>query len=160
MPNPTQKPILISCLLALVLVVGVFFFYQNLLLNRIANLESKIKAQEQEEPLQKPTPTTPDYLNIPPPEVKTYILKVSENYISPGGMSVLAQDKIEFKIKNTTQEAVTFVANPDFGIEQDITIGPDEEKSIIFTAPSESGEHKFIIKTSQNDLEGLLMVRE
>ena len=160
--NLNQKNLLIVILICVV-VLGLFFFYFQTKLSKIENALISLQPeavfqqqsqQEQEEQGQKTQPPAPN-----PPAVKTYTIAIAKDFLSPAGMTVNPEDKIEFKLKNNTEAEATFKANQDLGIDQDIILQPNQEKSLFFISPQQSGEYKFIITTSQGDLEGLLMVR-
>lgn len=153
--NFNQKNLLIV-IFTFVVLLGFFFFYFQTKLAKIEKRQTSFQPQgvSQQQQEEKAQPST-----FIPTRIKTYTITISQNMLSPAGMSVEPEDKIEFKLKNETEETVTFQANQDLQIDQDIILQPDEEQSITFTAPKDSGEYKFIIKTSQGNLEGLLIVR-
>ena len=114
-------------------------------------LETELK-KEIPQPIESPT-------FFIPTRIKSYTIEINKDFLVPAGISVEKGDKIEFRLKNQTKEKVIFKTNQDLGIIEDIVLGPEEEKSLNFTSPDQVGEYKFIITTSQANLEGLLIVR-
>lgn len=145
------KKIIIFGLIVIVVLFFSFYFRQSKTKTNfsVPKTEEEKEISEEEETSPYPIPT----------RIKSYTIEINDNFLSPAGISLEKEDKVEFQLKNQTKEKVIFKANQDLGIGEDIILNPEEEKSLNFTSPTESGEYKFYIKTSQGELEGILIVR-
>ena len=122
---------------------------------RLSHLEKLISSS----PLFSQSQSEEESFSFTPPEIKPYTIDIHPDLLSPAGMTVNPEDKLEFKLKNTTNKEAIFKTNPDLGIDSNIKILPQKEETITFIAPKTKGKYKFIIQTSKKDLEGLVIVR-
>lgn len=154
-----QAQINFLLLIFVIVLFGFLFWYFQ---GKFAELEKQIYYPSVTQPMEaiQQGPHIESTLeNLPLPQKIIRSIEINQGYLSPAGMTVSPEDKIEFKLKNNTEAEAIFKASSDLGIGEDIALQSNEEKSLTFTSPPDSGEYKFIITTAQADLEGLLMVR-